>query len=129
MAFKKGNKPKGGKKFTKNYQPPKENVGAPKSVIDEKKFEEMAANDFTMEECAAEMGVCVDTLYARFSEPLKKGRLRGNGSIKRQLFKKAMNGDTAMLIWLGKVRLKYKEPEKEEQSEKHIHVTVNELPK
>lgn len=127
MGFKKGHKPTGGKKFSKDYQPPKENVGRPPSVIDEKKLEQMAADDYTVEEMAAELDVSHETIYARFSDKLKKGRLKGNGSLKRRLREKAMAGDTSLLIWLSKVRLGYREP-KDETTYNTYNVTVNEVP-
>lgn len=115
-------------KFSKTHQP-KEHGGRPKAVIDEKKLEELASMDYTMDELAAEFDVHFDTIYARFSEPLKKGRLKGNGSLKRRLFQKAMDGDMTALIWLSKNRLGYKDRQPEEATHVSFNVHVNEVPK
>ena len=115
-------------KFSKTHQP-KVNNGRPKAVIDEKRLAELASLDYTMEELAAEFDVHLDTIYARFSEPLKKGRLKGNGSLKRRLFQKAMDGDTSMLIWLSKNRFGYKDKQPEEATQVNFNVYVNEVPK
>jgi hypothetical protein len=88
-------------------------------------------------EVAALFGIHANTLYERckleqncdFSEYRCQKREKGLARIKLQQFEKALNGDTTMLIWLGKVYL--------EQSEKRniesigvtainiIHTTVD----
>jgi len=103
--------------------------GRPLAVIDEVKLEEMASKDFTIEEIAATLGVNPDTIYSRFSETVKKGRLQGNGSIKHQLFVKAMNGDTGSLVWLSKQRCGYRDKPPEEATMIQFNVYVNEVPK
>jgi hypothetical protein len=43
--------------------------------------------------------------HPKIQQYLDEGRARGTTSIRRQQFKKAMDGDTTMLIWLGKQKL------------------------
>lgn len=92
------------KKAKPNGRPPKEvNIDVVRAL---------ANVGCTQEEIAAECGCSVDTLIRRFREELDVGTLKGNISIRRAQFNKAVKKeDTTMLIWLGKVRLKQKEPE------------------
>ena len=103
--------------------------GRPPSVIDEQKLEDMASEDYTIEEIAATVGVNPDTIYTRFSEKVKKGRLRGNGSLKHRLFLKAMEGDTSTLIWLSKQRCGYRDKQPDEAAIVNFNVFVNEIPR
>ena len=48
------------------------------------------------------MKCCPDTLYARYSESIKKGHQVWNGSLRRAQYEAAMKGNATMLIWLGK---------------------------
>jgi len=43
--------------------------------------------------------------HPEIQQYLEEGRERGSTSIRRMQFKKAMEGDTTMLIWLGKQKL------------------------
>lgn len=104
-------------------------VGRPPVVLDEQKLEEMASQDFTIEEIAATVGVNPDTIYSKYSERVKKGRLQGNGSLKHRMFLKAMNGDTGMMIWLSKQRFGYRDKPPEEATLIQFNVYVNEVPK
>jgi hypothetical protein len=114
-------------KFSKTYQP--KNKGRPLAVVSEKTVEDMASWDFTVEEIAAQTGVCEDTIRARFSAALKRGRDHGKGSLKHRLFMKAMDGDISALIWLSKNRLGYRDKQPDEATQVHFNVMVNEVPK
>ena len=106
--------------------------GRPLAVVDESVVEDMAAWDYTIEEIAATTGVHRDTIFSRFSDAVKKGRLRGSGSIKHALFLKGIvEKDTGTLIWLSKNRCGYREPQKlpEEATLIQFNVYVNEVPK
>lgn len=103
--------------------------GRPKIVVDESVIEEMAMLDYTIEEIAAEVGCHRDTINARFSAPVKRGREKGNGSLKRRMWKLAMSGNLGMLVWLSKQRLGYRDRQPEEAAQIHFHVMVNEVPK
>lgn len=113
-----------GHRFTKDNQPAYK-PGAPKAVIDEAKLIELASHDYTMDEIAAELDVHLDTIYARFSETLKKGRLKGNGSLKRRIFQKAMSGDMSALIWLTKNRCGYKDKQPEEATQITFNINID----
>jgi hypothetical protein len=62
-----------------------------------------------MGEIAAVMKCSVDTLENRYSEVIKIGREEGKQSLRRAQWKKALEGNPAMLIWLGKFYLGQKE--------------------
>lgn len=71
----------------------------------------------TAEECASVLGMCADTLdtrlkelgFAGFSEFYKKYLHEGKISLRRLQWKKAQEGNTPMLIWLGKQMLGQKD--------------------
>ncbi len=56
----------------------------------------------TGDEIATVVGCCRDTLYARFSDTLKKGQDQAKASLRRMQWKAASAGNVTMLIWLGK---------------------------
>lgn len=105
--------------------------GRPLAVIDEKRLEDLAAINCTVQEMADVERVHIDTIYARYSEVLRRGRSRGSQSIKSKLFEKAMSGDMSALIWLSKQQCGYREPQKlpEEATMIQFNVYVNEVPK
>ncbi len=70
---------------------------------------DLASNGYIQEEIAYVCGVCVDTLVARYSEVLKRGRLELNSSLRRKQVELAKTGNTTMLVWLGKILLGQKE--------------------
>lgn len=72
------------------------------SAIPESAIHMLAAICCTMSEIAAVTGLSVDTLERRFAEPIKSGREIGKATLRREQYRLAMNGNPAMLIWLGK---------------------------
>jgi hypothetical protein len=82
-------------------------MGRPLKQIDEKQVEELASIDCTNDEIAAVMGCSADTIERRFAGAIKRGRENGKASLKRQLWKSAMGGRDAVLIFLAKNRLGY----------------------
>jgi hypothetical protein len=96
--------------------PPKK-MGRPLKPIDWKKVELMCQIACTEQEIASINEVCIDTLYDRclsehgvtFSEFFKKHSDGGKMSMRRAQFKKALEGNPAMLIWMGKQMLGQKE--------------------
>lgn len=68
-------------------------------------------------EIAARFGVHPNTLYNRvkrekkcdFSEYLASKKADGEATLKEKQYDKAINGDTTLLIWLGKCRLQQTE--------------------
>ena|ERR1700678_1166582 len=103
--------------------------GRPLAVVDEKRLEDLAAINCTVEEICAVENVHIDTIYARYSEVLKRGRAKGCRSLKSKLFEKAMGGDTSALIWLSKNQCGYRDKPPEEATMIQFNVYVNEVPK
>jgi len=84
-------------------------MGRPKKELDEEQIRELASIQCTNGEIAAVMRCNVDTLHDRFSDVIKDAREAGKTSLRRAQFKKAMEGNPALLIWLGKFYLGQKE--------------------
>ncbi len=78
-------------------------LGRPRKILDEKKIAELIGKAFTVEFVANFMGVHADTLYANYSDALRKGKCFRNGCLQAKQYKEAMSkGNITMLIWLGK---------------------------
>lgn len=69
----------------------------------------MAAKNCSMEEIGKAYGVDVTrrTLQRRYVAVVEKGRAKGKISLKRKMFKLAMQGNVTMCIWLSKNMLGY----------------------
>ena len=88
-------------------------AGRPKAIIDWKKVDQMLQAACTGPEIAAALGFHPDTLYnackqdhkTDFSAYSQAKRAHGDLLLKTAQFKKAMDGDNTMQIWLGKNRL------------------------
>ena len=76
--------------------------GRPKKELDIEIIQKLASIMCTNVEIAQVVGCHPDTLADNFSEYLKKGREEGKISLRRLQWTKAQNGNTTMLIWLGK---------------------------
>lgn len=78
--------------------------GRPKKVIDMKLVAGLAHVHCTILEIAAILGISDRTLrnHPEFLPTYEKAREGGKMSLRRQQFKAAENGNTTMLIWLGK---------------------------
>ena len=71
-------------------------------------------------EIASSIGCCRDTLYDRteqekgvlFSEYSRQKREKGDTLLRQAQFAQALKGDKTMLIWLGKIRLDQRDPDK-----------------
>jgi hypothetical protein len=84
--------------------------GRPKIEIDLKQLERLAELFCTDEELAYGLGISVDTLTRRKSEPqfaetIEKGKAKGKTSLRRKQYQIALDGNVTMLIWLGKQHL------------------------
>jgi hypothetical protein len=73
-------------------------------TVDAKRVIELASKGHTLEEIAVLEGVSHWTLHRRFATHCEKGKLLCAGRIRAKQVEKALagNGDTTMLIWLGK---------------------------
>jgi hypothetical protein len=77
-------------------------LGRPRKVLDENKISELVGKGFTYEFVADFFGVHVDTLYANYSEALRKGKVFREGCLQAKLYKSAMTGNVTNQIWLSK---------------------------
>lgn len=84
-------------------------MARPRIKLDEKQIRELAQIQCTYSEIAAVMGVSVDTIERNFATIIKEGREAGKTSLRRAQFKKALEGNPAMLIFLGKHYLNQKD--------------------
>lgn len=95
--------------------------GRPEAVIDWEAVGTWLSKGANGQECAARLGIHYNTLSRRceldlnvnFSEYMQQNRAKGDSILKECQFNKAYNGDSTMLIWLGKVRLDQKEAKEE----------------
>lgn len=87
-------KPAGGKKY---------------KTIDRDLVFKLAAIQCTQEEIAEVVGTSVSTLQRRFGDLIEKGKQAGRKSLRRAQWDKALNGDTRLLIFLGKNYLSQKD--------------------
>lgn len=84
--------------------------GPYKTVIPYKKLDELCKIQCTGEECAAVLQTDYDTLNRRlkeegfkgFTEYFKSKAGDGRASLRRRQWKSAQEGNSAMLVWLGK---------------------------
>jgi len=96
--------------------------GRPPVVLDEAKIEEIAASGCIVSEMAAYFGCAESTLHDKYSEAMRKGRLKGNVSLRRKMFEKALAGDTTMLIWLSKIILGMRDKSPDEVASTIINI-------
>ena len=72
------------------------------AALDNDQIRLLASYGCTNEEIAHVARVSVRTLYRRFKAPIDDGRIDLCISIRRLQYLKAVDGNVAMLIWLGK---------------------------
>jgi hypothetical protein len=77
-------------------------MARPRKEIDENLVFQLASFGLTNKEIAASCDCCADTLTRNYSELIKEGHERRNGSLRRKQYEVAMGGNAALLIWLGK---------------------------
>lgn len=85
-------------------------MGRPPKPIDWAKVETLCSIQCTQEEIAAVMEIHLDNLCQAakrehgmtFADLFKKWREGGRASLRRQQWKKALEGNPALLIWMGK---------------------------
>ena len=80
----------------------------------------MVGKGFTIEFVADFFDCAVSTLYARYSEALRKGYAFRNGCLQAKQVKEAMKGNTSLLIWLGKQWLK-----QNDKTETEVQITFD----
>lgn len=106
-------------------------------VLDWKSLEKLCALHCTGEECAAVLGVSYDILierikskgYKNFSEYFNEKSANGKVSLRKKQYDTAMEGNTTMLIWLGKQMLKQQDLSRQEIQAKVSTASVAEIAK
>jgi len=78
-------------------------------TIDRDLVFKLAAIQCTQEEIAEVVGLGVEALRRRFGTIIEKGKQAGRKSLRRAQWDKALNGDTRLLIFLGKQYLSQKD--------------------
>lgn len=102
--------------------------GRPEAIIDWHDVAVWISKGANGTECAARLGISYDTLSRRsrsdnnidFAEFLQQNRAKGELTLREAQFNKAINGDSALLIWLGKVRLGQKEEKSNSEENKEV---------
>lgn len=112
----------------KKFGGKQEGAGRPKKDIDEEIVYKLAQTMLPVESIATILGCHVDTIYARFSDVLRKGREDRKDSLSQAMWRKALEGDTKMMIWLSKQHLGYKESWPEQATQVNYNVTIKEMP-
>ena len=102
-----------------------EGAGRPKKDITDDQVYKLGLIHCTVEEAAAVLDCSRDTIYARFSDALRRGHQDGQKSLKRKMHEIAMDGNVSMLIWISKQRLGYKDAQPEDQPSTTINVTIS----
>lgn len=88
----------------------KRKAGRPHKELDLEQIRELAMIQCTNGEIAAVMRCSVDTLHDNYYEIIKDAREAGKCSLRRAQWKKAVvDGNPALLIWLGKFILGQKD--------------------
>lgn len=77
-------------------------MARPLKEIDENLVYELAKIHCTIPEIAACCKCSQETLRIRFGDVINQGKEEGKSSLRRAQMKAALNGNVAMLIWLGK---------------------------
>jgi|TARA_R100000482_G_C5116025_1_gene143105 hypothetical protein len=80
-------------------------MARPLKKVDTQAITKLAQLHCTFEEIAEFCGVSTKTLQRNYVHLIKKGREMGRISLRRAQFEKALGGNVAMQIWLGKQHL------------------------
>jgi hypothetical protein len=95
----------------------KNKTGRPRAKIDWRKVDHLLQSQCDGEGIAGILGICADTLYravarekkVTFAAYSQQKKQEGKELLRAKQFEGAMNGDKAMLIWLGKQYLRQKD--------------------
>lgn len=104
----------------------KRRVGKPKKELNKRQILELAKIQCTLSEIAAVMDCSPDTISDNYSSLIKKGREIGKESLRRAQWNKGVKeGNTQMLIWLGRFHLGQKEEMVLNSSEPEVRELLN----
>ena len=84
-------------------------MARPIKKVDTQAIQKLAQMHCTYDEIAEFLEVSTKTLQRNYVHLIKKGRETGNISLRRAQFEKALGGNVAMQIWLGKQHLDQKD--------------------
>lgn len=99
-------------------------MARPKKELDGEQIRELAGFGLTAAEIAAFLRCSQDTIERRFADVIKAGRDNLSASLKRRQVMLALDGNVAMLIWLGKQYLGQREKVEHKQSDEGISITI-----
>ena len=96
--------------------------GRPKKQIDYELVEQLGNIQCTQEEIASALNISVRTLQRdeEFCRIYKNSMDLGRKSLRRMQWAAAQNGNTTMLVWLGKQYLGQKDKQEIEQTTKDV---------
>ena len=80
-------------------------MARPVKAVDTEAIKKLSQLHCTYEEIAEFLDVSTKTLQRNYVHLIKKGREMGKISLRRAQFEKAIGGNVAMMIWLGKQHL------------------------
>lgn len=84
-------------------------MARPIKKVDTQAIQKLAQMHCTYDEIAEFLDVSTKTLQRNYVHLIKKGREMGKISLRRAQFEKAIGGNVAMMIWLGKQHLDQKD--------------------
>nr|BAR32061.1 putative DNA binding protein [uncultured Mediterranean phage uvMED] len=84
-------------------------MARPIKKVDTDAIQKLAQMHCTYDEIAEFLDVSTKTLQRNYVHLIKKGREMGKISLRRAQFEKAIGGNVAMMIWLGKQHLDQKD--------------------
>ena len=110
---------------------PKKKTGRPLIAINWKQVDQMCAIHCTGDEQAAILEISYDTLNRAckrdkkmsFADYFRQKSASGKMSLRRRQYSEAMEGNTTMLVWLGKNWLD--QTDKQEVKQEVVNTTVN----
>lgn len=112
-------------------------AGRPTKTIDWNAVEQYLIDGCTGTQIAQILGMHADTLYRTYQDQFGKNfsefsqtcLQQGNKKLLNKQMDVALNGNTSMLIWLGKQRLGQKDQFPESAQQMIFNVQINEMPK
>lgn len=89
-------------------------MARPRKPVDTELLRRLALVHCTMAEIASVAGVHKRTLERRYAAVIEAAREDGKSSLRRVMWRKALDGNERLMIWLSKQHLGMREPRDEE---------------
>lgn len=102
-------------------------LGRPRKILNEQEIIDLVSKGFTHEYVADYFGCHVDTLYANYSDSLRKGKVIRNSCLQAKQLENALGGNATLLIWLGKQWLEQTDKTEVNQNVKHEFTDLRKL--